>query len=203
MSESERVMDELPDSAWKDTGANPGRGWEASGVATAWLQCPGWETKRPMVCRRWRNKGEFFWRYAGVATSLDASDPRIERLMKNTGRGFEETVWILYGMKQGMENQWKELLSDLGLHHPPSAKARANAVFAAIVATAYNLSTAVRRLLLSGRDRFMRLWRFRRDWIDVSGYVVTNARYVIFRVTEACDDTRRRLTEAMGRLERL
>jgi len=58
-----------------------------------------------------------------VVTNLTASDERVAQMMKQQGVSLEEAIWRLYGHKAGMENQWKELLSDLGLHHPPCAKA--------------------------------------------------------------------------------
>jgi len=46
-------------------------------------------------------------------------------------KGFVPVMWKLHGHKQGMENQWKDLLRDMGLHAMPCGKADVNAVFPA------------------------------------------------------------------------
>jgi hypothetical protein len=200
LTAAEKVMTNLPEVCWRDTGADKRRGWAASGVTTAWLQCEEWDKKRAMVCRRWRNEGELFWNYAAVLTDLTAVEPRIAKRMRGGGAGFEETVWGLYGRKQAMENQWKELLNDLGLHHPPCAKAAVNAVFYAAAALAYNLAVGVRLIGLEGEDRRMRLWRLRRDVFDMAGRTMRHGRTVTVRLLADCGERMDRLLAAMGRL---
>jgi len=85
--------------------------WRGERLATVPAQ---WETKRAMVCRRWRKQGELFWDYAPVATNLSRDDPRIAQAMAG-GRRFAQVIWDLYSYKQGLENQWKDLLRDLSL----------------------------------------------------------------------------------------
>jgi hypothetical protein len=196
------AMSELSEKAWRNTGACAPRGWAASGVAQAWVQCETWSTKRLMVCRRWRRGGELFWNYAAVLTNLRPEQARVQKLMRQWAVSFEEVIWRLYGHKQAMENQWKDLLADLGLHHPPCAKARVNAVFYAMAALAYNLAVGVRLLGLEAHDQRMRLWRLRREWFDVAGYVVEHGRNVIVRLLAACDERIDRLLAALERLAR-
>lgn len=203
LTEAERVMLDLPEFVWRDTGAQPSRGWVASGVAQAWVHCKDWPEKRPMVCRRWRNEGEMIWNYAAVTTSLTADDPRIQKHMDQNKAGFEETIWDLYSHKQAMENQWKELLSDMGLHHPPCAKAKVNAVFYAIAGLAYNLVVGLKKLALEGSSRCMRLWRLRREVFDLAACVVHHGRQVVVRFLDARDWLIDQLLAAMGRVARL
>ena len=200
LSEAQRAMHELPECCWRASGAQRQRGWEASAVATAWLQCKDWTRKRVMVCRRWRLEGEMFWNYSAVITNLTPEDPRIARRMAAGGAGFEETIWGLYDRKQGLENQWKELLSDLGLHHPPCARAAVNSIFDGVAALAYNLAVGVRLLGLSGSDRHMRLWRLRRELFDVAGHAMLHGRQVIVRFVDACDERIDRLLRGLERL---
>ena len=202
LREAERTMAELPEVVWADTGAQPVRGWEASGVAEAWLQCAQWPIKRAMVCRRWRPRGELFWDYAAVATNLSRGDPRIAPAMAG-GRSFAQVVWDLYSYKQGLENQWKDLLRDLSLHHPPCARARVNAVFYALAALAYNLSVGVRRLGLRGAWATMSLWRLRRDFFQLAAYATRHARQVLMRFLDAREWLTRKLLESMERLAQL
>lgn len=203
LERAHRIMAEMPEVAWRDTGGDPGRGWSESSVGQAWLECEGWTHKRAMVCRRFKRSGEMIWSYSAVVTNLDASHPRVSRLMAERGARFEQIIWQLYSHKQAMENQWKDLLEDLGLHHPPSARASVNAMFYALAGLAYNLSVAVRRLTLSGPSRRMRLWRLRREVFDMAALVAHHARQVLVRLLDA----RRRLVDqllvAMSRVARL
>ena len=123
--------------------------------------------------------------------------------MRREGIGFEEALWRLYARKQAMENQWKELLSDLGQRHPPSAKVKANAVFFALGGLAYNLAVAARRLTLAGKGRAMRLWRLRREVIDMAAMVARHARGAVVRLPAARQEVRARLVGAMLALARL
>lgn len=200
---AEQVMTNLPEICWRSTGANRKRGWVASAVATAWVQCEDWAQKRLIVCRRWRERpDELFWHYAAVLTNLTPQDSRIAKRMRQSGAGFEQTIWGLYDRKQALENQWKELLSDLGLHHPPCAKAAVNAIFYGVSALAYNLAVGVRLIGFEEEDRHMRLWRWRRDCVDVAGRAARHGRVVLVRLLAACDQRIDRLLRAMGRLAR-
>jgi hypothetical protein len=202
LKEAGRVMAELPEVCWRDTGAQPARGWEESAVAIAWLQCEDWPVKRSMVCRRWRNTGEMIWNYAAVTTNLTSDDPRIVKAMAD-GRNFAQVIWSLYSYKQAMENQWKDLLRDMSLHHPPCAKARVNAVFYSIAALAYNLAVGVRRLGLAGACSTMTLWRLRRDFFQLAAYASRHAGVVVMRLLDAREWLTKTLLESMERLAQL
>jgi len=196
------AMAELSEHSWRDTGENRQRGWEASGVTTAWMQCQEWAAQRAIVCRRWRNRGEMIWNYTAVLTNLTQNDSRIANRMRRHDTRFEETIWGLYDRKQALENQWKEMLSDLGLHHPPCARATVNAIFYGAAALAYNLAVGVRLIALEGPERRMRLWRLRRDLFDVAGRAARHGRVVVVRLLAACPERIDRLLAAMGRLAR-
>jgi len=200
LREAERVMTDMAPISWRETGADASRNWIESSVGMVWLQCTTWKKKRLMVCRRWKEEGDMFWHYAGVATNLTEQDRRIRDLMGRSGKSFEEIIWMLYSYKQGMENQWKDLLNDMQLHNPSCAKAAVNAVLYAIAGIAYNLAVAVRRLALEGTSRVMRLWRLRREVFDLPGYVVAHSRYIILRVLDARDHLVDQMVRAMGRV---
>lgn len=200
LTAAQHTMAELAESQWRDTGARPRYGWSASGVAVAWLQCKTWPRKRLMVCRRWKKEGEMIWNFAAVATNLSERQPQVAKLMQERGLCFAEAVWLLYGHKQALENQWKDLLADMGLHHPPCAKAQVNAIFYAVAGLAYNLAVGVRRLTLSGADRGMRLWRLRRDVFDLCARAAVRGRTVTMRFLDARDHLLDRLLASMQRL---
>jgi len=81
------------------------------------------------------------------------------------GLSFARAMWRLYDAKAGMETQFKDGLSDLGLHHPPCRKHVRNAGFYAVGALAWLLGwrwtcwagpaaiAAARRAWTGGRGR--------------------------------------------------
>lgn len=198
----EKTLRDQPESAWKDSTENTKNfGWEQSSVCQCWIQCEGWATKRLLIGRRYKKKGEFIHNYSGVITNISVTDERIVKKMEREKVCFEEALFRLYNTKQGMENQWKALLTDMGLHRMPCARAQVNEIFLCVAAMANNLAEGVRRLLLEKEGRSIALWRLRRDLIDLPATVARHARQVIVRVLDA----RQRLVDqwrrALMRLE--
>lgn len=190
LSETHRVLAEQPESVWIDTGAQAERGWDESAVCVCWLQCAGWRDKRLMVGRRWRRADELFYDYAGVATNLREQD--VQHLIKH-GRSFAEVIWWLYDRKAGGEDQYKDLLDDLGLHHPPCQQLVRNRGFYAVATLAHTLARGVD--LIGGKStdrgsmvrrdgrrrkrpkpRRMRVWRMIRRLFALAGRIVRHAR---------------------------
>jgi hypothetical protein len=199
-----RVADtlaDMPDSQWRRVA--PVRGWKRTEVCSFWLQCEDWPVKRRCVGRRSWREGDMLPHYFGILTSLERDDERVRRLMTRDSICFEQALWRLYDGKQARENLWKDPLIDLGLHHPPCARLSANEVFYAVAALAANLATGVRRLALEGPQRSMRLWRFRRELIDVAATVMRHARQVVVKLVDARGVFRAQLHAAMLRVARL
>ena len=178
-----------PEEVWEDTGARGRLGWSASGVCQCWLQCAGWPAKRLLVGRRFMREGEMIWNYAGALTDLREKDVRP---MLARGLSFGRAIWRLYDAKAGMETQFKDGLSDLGLHHPPCRAHARNAGFYAAGALAWTLGSAVdsvggaseERGSLARKDgrprqratpKRMRLWRLRRELWTVPGRIARRA----------------------------
>lgn len=198
---TEKVLAEQPEAAWIDTTkATACRDWEESAVCVCWLQCEGWESKRLLVGRRWKKKGEMIVNYSGVLTSLSEKDERVQAMMARERICFAQAVWRLYDGKQAMENHWKDLLRDMGLHRLPCGRAAVNEVFAAVAAVALNLATGVRRLALEGADRSMALWRLRLELIDLPAVVARHGRVAMARILDARTAFVDRLLRAMARL---
>lgn len=198
--EVDTKLKELGENDWIKLPADPGRGWEENAVAALWIQCEEWSTKRLCVARRFRRKGQMIYEYSGVLTNLKRDDERVRRKMKREKIRFEEAVWRMYDRKQAREHNWKELLSDLGLHHPPSARVEANAVFYACAGLAYNLAVGVRRLGFEGKNRSMRLWRLRRDVIELPARVALHAREAVVWLLDARERLAEQARQAMSRL---
>jgi hypothetical protein len=195
------TLGDRPDHLWLRVA--PGGGWQRTEVCSFWLQCDGWPLKRLCVGRRSWREGDMLPHCFGVVTSLGRDDKRVRRMMSRDNTCFEQAVWRLYDDKQAQENLWKDQFIDLGLHHPPCAKLSANELFYAVAALAANLATGARRLGLEGPQRSMRLWRFRRDLIDVAATVMVHARRVVVKLVDARAVFRTQLHAAMLRVSRL
>lgn len=186
---------ETPEALWRDTGPNPRRGWSESGATSFMPQCADWDKKRRLVVLRFKKEGDMIWHYSCALTNIERDDERMVKIMGERKLCYEQAVFALYARKQARENQWKDTLCDMGLHHPPSAKVRANAIFYAIGAMACNLAVGLRRLAFPGKDSRMRLWRMRREVFDLPARVSVHARTVTARLLDA----RRHLAERICR----
>jgi len=196
LKKTHQTLRDLPESQWHDLGANKKRGWESSAVCQCWLQCDGWAHKRLLIGRRVRRQGEMFETYYGVLTNLTEAD-----LKNASGLDLIKRVWRLYDAKGRMELGYQELLSDLGLHHPPCREHRRNAGFYSVATLAHTLGAAVKLIGLQADQkhqreqerlrekregapprvhvrprRGMRLWRVRRRLFALPGRVSWHAR---------------------------
>jgi hypothetical protein len=184
------TLNDRTELEWHSTGANERWGWADSAVCSCWIQCEEWDTKRVLVGRRWRKEGEFIWDYAGVVTNL--REANVAHLMKK-GRLFAEVIWRLYDTKAGLEDQYKDPLQDLNLHHPPCQQLVRNRGFYTLGTLAFTLARAAD--LIGGRGlergsmtrtdggrrrrptpRRMRLWRLRRRLFALPGRIARHAR---------------------------
>jgi hypothetical protein len=190
LSRSATVLEAMAEVQWQSCGARPHLGWAASATCTAWIQCEGWERKRLLVGRRWRREGEFLYQYRAVMTNLCEAD--VAHLTRGAA-SLAEAVWRLYDRKGAMEVGYKELLEDLGLHHPPCRELARNRGFYAVATLAHTLGRAVdliggkrpdrgRKHRRDGRKRkrpeprSMRLWRLRRTLFALPASITTHAR---------------------------
>ena len=86
-------------------------------------------------------EGEFIYNYSGVMTNLSQDD--VAAIMRKRKASFAEAIWRLYDYKAACETYFKDLLDDLGLHHPPCQQHVRNAGFYALGALAHTLGRAV------------------------------------------------------------
>ena len=187
LEETRRVLMEQSGSMWVEQGKNEQMGWEESAVCVCWIQCGGWSKKRVLVGRRYKKEGEMFYDYWGVMTSLGVC---------NKEENFARSVWGLYGIKAGQEDYYKDLLEDMGLHHPPCQEHKRNAGFYTVATLAYMVARAVELIGGKGEERGqtkrqdgkkrkrhkpkrMRLWRIRRLLFSLPGRVALHARQLV------------------------
>jgi hypothetical protein len=131
---------------------------------------------------------------------LTPDDSRIVKMMRQSKIDFAEIVWRLYDRKQAMENQFKDALIDLGLHHPPCAELARNEIFYAVAALALNVAVGVRRIGLTGDPGAMRLWRLRREFFAIPARVAHHARQMKAQLYSTSNRLRQAFTAAMNRL---
>ena len=191
LSATAKTLNEQPEVCWQDTGANEERGWSASGMCVCYLQCEGWEKKRTLVGMRYKRKGEMIWNYTGVATNLEEAD--VAHIMEKQKISFAQAIWRLYDHKMGMETQFKDLLSDLGLHHPPCQEIVRNRGFYSAAALAHTLARGVDLIGQTAENpgetsrkdgkkrkrakpRTMRVWRIRRRLFTLPARIARHGR---------------------------
>ena len=184
------TLQDQPEVVWQDSGPDAARGWSESALCVCSLQCADWDKKRTLVGRRWMREGEFIYNYSGIMTDLAQED--VSHVMAGRSLSYPEAIWHLYDMKMGMETYYQDLLSDLGLHHPPCQEIIRNSGFYAVATLAHTLARAVD--LIGGqsperassvrkdgtprkrpRPRLMRLWRLRRRFFALPGRVAHHA----------------------------
>lgn len=214
LAKTAQTLAGLPEAAWEETGARRKLGWSASGACVCWLQGEDWPAKRLLVGRRFMRQGEMIWNYAGALTDLRERDvaPMLAR-----GLSFARAMWRLYDAKAGMETQFKDGLSDLGLHHPPCRAHVRNAGFYAVGALAWLLGVAVDVLGGAGAERGnsqrqdggerarrtprrMRLWRLRRELFTLPGRVARHARELKVQLLGVGESTRQLFERYWGQL---
>ena len=207
LERTDSTLKEQAEAVWQTTGARTDLGWADSGVCACWLQCPEWKTKRLLVGRRWRREGEFLWNYSGVLSNLSEADVAD---MTERGMSFAEAIWRLYDHKAGCENHFKDLLEDLGLHHPPCQEHVRNAGFYALGALAHTLGRGVD--LIGGRSpergsiwrqdgarrkrrkpKRMRLWRLRRQFLAITALITCRGREATVTTQGLSQDQRQAL----------
>lgn len=170
----ERLVLEIQESEWVDQGPDAERKWQASGVAVMRHEPDDWPQPQTVVVRRWREQGEMegIWHYSFLYTNLSAQQLPKDRLKR---WGFGALIWMLYATKQGQENTYKTLLSDLGGHHPASGRLGASQALSYLWAMAANIHAVISTRVVDAKDRGIRLWRFIRDYVRIAGHVVMNS----------------------------
>jgi len=181
LARTAQVLDEQPGGQWKPSpGFDKRRGAEGSKVIVASLQCEDWEKSRTLVARRWHMPGDLFEHRLAVLTNLTPEHPQLASLMAAKKLPFAEAVLWLYDKKGGCETHFKSLLTDLGLHHPPSQHAAHNTGFYMIGLLAGMLS-AITALVEQAASKGplptvatlrRRLWALP-GWITQSGRTLT------------------------------
>ncbi len=185
-----RLMD-LPEDAWKKVPDKKRRkGLADEEVCVVYVQCEGWSQKRRVVAKRFRSEGEIIWHYSGVFSSVA---PRRVGCHEETDLNYMIRIWRLYDRKMGMEDQFKDLLTDLCGHNPPCRELVRNRGYYALLALAFNLARGVdqiagveeRRKQRKERRRHssrLRINTLRRHLFALSGLIRVHSRQLVVRL---------------------
>lgn len=201
LDETGRVLREQPGIVWRELGDETKQDKYQKAVCSCWIQCPGWSKKRILVGMRWKRRNDMFYEYGGLLT--DVTEREVESLTKR-GMSYEEAIWHLYSRKSGMENYYKDMLEDLGLHHPPCQEHQRNAGYYALGTMAYTLCRGSEMIggKESGRGetkrkdgeerkrstpRYIQIWRFIRRYLTLPGRITYHGRELVVTMLGACD----------------
>jgi hypothetical protein len=112
-----------------------------------------------------------FWRYGFVAHEERRADA--------------EAIMARHRLKGGKEQLFKEVLRGLDLHHPPCESLKANRMFYAIAALAYNLMAAVKLLCLPDECQGWTVPTLLKQMVRLPAMLVRHARRLVARVEVA------------------
>ena len=185
----EKKAQEMPANIWKP-GVHPEPKFRDVAYGCFYYQAGTWKQKELVVAVRYRKPGELFFTYQFVFTSLDRNKVKGDRKRLHTS-SFEETVFMMYHHKQGRENGFKNPLTDMHLHHPPSGRFGANQIFYAVASLAVNLYVAISRMGMPKEDRGIRLSTMRTTYFQIAATVAVTARQTTVRLSTGIGKKRR------------
>jgi len=169
----ERTAAALPETAWQAARQTTWRdGTDVTEQHAGIRDTPqDSEFTFPLAVARWKKDDEMFWRYAFVAHEERRSDA--------------EVIMARHRLKGGKEQLFKEVLRGLDLHHPPCESLRANRMFYAIAALAYNLMKAVQLLCLPEACQSWTVPTLLKQMVRLPATLVRHARRLVARVEVA------------------
>lgn len=199
---AEKALAEQPESQWSATPEYDQNhpGIEDSAICVATVQCEQWQTKRTIIGRRWRKKGELIYNYSALLTNLECTDERLKADGNNAK--FARAVGALYNRKGACENHFKNLLSDLRLHHPPCREHQRNAGFYAMGFLAGLVCVATDILTSPPGLRRRRIATLRRWLFAAPARIITSGRTAHVTILGLSEWWRSRIHERFHRAAR-
>ena len=169
----ERTAAALPETAWSAARRTTWRDGTAVAEQHAGIRHTPQDSEFtfPLEVARWKKDDEMFWRYAFVAHDERRSDA--------------EAILSRHRLKGGKEQLFKEVLRGLDLHHPPCESLKANRMFYAIAALAYNLMKAVQLLCLPDECQSWTVPTLLKVMVRLPATLVRHARRLVARVEVA------------------
>jgi hypothetical protein len=166
----ERLAAAQPEAVWGTP--RPSRWRDGSAIIEQHCrvrhQPEGCDQPQTFAVVRFKRADEFFWNYRFVACDPDRTDAA--------------AIFARHRLKGDKENQLKEVLRGLDLHHPPCAELNANRMFYAIGALAHNVLIALKLLHLPDDCQGWQLKTLLRQVLLLPAALVRHARVLVARV---------------------
>jgi len=167
VSPLERLAEGLPSSAW-ETLRDDRQELRQVAELTHWPQ--GWGREHRYIGVRYRAKDEMFFHYYFILTNREDLSP--------------SEVVELHAIKGDFENQQKNLLCDMGLHHPPMHSLNANRGYYTLAALAHNLLQGIKLLYLPPLYHTKRNHTLVHHVLQIPARVIKHARTLVVRLEQ-------------------
>jgi len=166
----ERLAAAQPEAVW--SASRPAKWRDGSAITEQHCrvrhQPEGCQQPQTFAVVRFKGADEFFWNCRFVACDPDRADAA--------------AIFARHRLKGDKENQIKEVLRGLDLHHPPCAELNANRMFYAIAALAHNVLIALKLLHLPDDCQSWQLKTLLRQVLLLPAALVRHARVLVARV---------------------
>lgn len=168
----ERIAAELPEASWKEVDAKKYFGGKYESVEVGdleyWAQT--WSYEHRYVVARCRRRNELIHLFHFILTNREDLNA--------------EEVLELHKIKNGLENNHKNLLNDMALHHPPMQKLSANNAYYLLAAIAHNIMHGIKKLMLPVKYLSSRTRTLIHKVMKTPARVIKHAGKVIVRLEE-------------------
>ncbi len=133
-------------------------------------QAGSWSCPRRVICKVERDAGNFETRTSFIITTLEAAP---------------KTVVCAYNKRGNMENFIKEYKLDFGVQNLSHSSFAANQAKAMLLAIAYNIINAFKRLVLPKSHTTSRMLSLRSTFIKIAGRAINHARKFTLRLASS------------------
>lgn len=168
---------------WKTT-STPCRNHRSEEFCTFVYRAEEWDSNVDILAARYLIHGELVPRTSFLTSNLTLD--QVRKLPDDCqGDCLNSSMWRTYARKQQCENYQKDLLSDLGMHHPSSARTCVNQVLYEIAAIALTVGVFISRALLPEPFHNARLWRIARSLYNIPATLTSSGRTLFLRLSTA------------------
>lgn len=143
-----------------------------------------WDSSVVITAVKFIAQGELVPQFSFITSSLKNKD--IANFPESYKKELiQPTIWTCYAHKQAYENYQKDLLSDLGMHHPSSSRTCINQVLYSIASISLNVGVFISRTIAPKPFHNARLWRIARSLYSIPAIVTRSGRYLHLRLSTA------------------
>lgn len=171
---------------WKTT-STPARNHRTEEFCLFTYQAKEWDSNIDILAARYLTDGELVPQTSFLTSNLTPEQvPQLP--VSCRGDSLFSSLWLTYARKQQCENHQKDLLSDLGMHHPSSSRTCVNQILYQIAQIALTIGVFVSRTLLTKPFHNARLWRIARTLYTIPACLASHGRTLSLRLSTAPAD---------------